>query len=110
MKKCFLTTLFLLLVCMFAPSPHGQVSISGNLKNLDVANVTGSNAYARFTLKNYGSSLLSGIGSNAIVDDMQDFKPNGSGNISGVLQGNDTINFSGTFYQDCIFFQGTQLG
>jgi hypothetical protein len=97
-------------VCMLAPTLHGQVSISVNLKNLGVANVTGSNAYARFTLKNYGSSLPSVIGSTVIVGDMQDFKPNGSGNISGVLQGNDTINPSGTFYQDCVFFQGTQLG
>src|SRR4030095_15255845 len=97
---CFLT---------LAMTARAHVAVTGNMKHLGHTNISGNNTYARFSLKNYGANLPKVIGSSVIVSDIQDFRPDSNGNLSGFLQGNDTIDPGGTFYQVCLFFQGNQF-
>jgi hypothetical protein len=90
------------------------VAVSGNLKDTGVANVTGSNTYVRFTLEGYGANIPKVTGTNVIVVPYKDFHPDSNGNISGMIQGNDTISLGsnppgGTDYQICTYYQGQQF-
>src|SRR5690242_2069069 len=109
MRKCLL----FLMVCLI-PLAARATTVSGNLKDLGVANVTGGNTFARFTLTGYGSNIPRVTGTNVIVADHQDFSPDANGNISGSIQGNDTISAGanpagGTWYNVCIYYQGQQF-
>jgi len=113
MKRCFL---LLALVCLLAPlGLRAQVTVSGNLKDAGVANVTASNTYVRFTLTGFGGNIPRVTSTNVIAVPYKDFKPDASGNISGTVQGNDTITIGGaslpggTWYQVCIFYWGQQF-
>jgi len=109
MRKC-LSILLFALACFLAPAARAQVAVTGNLKNLGHANATGSNTFVRFRLNGYGANLPKIVGSNVFVSDAPlDFHPDANGNISGTIDGNDTIYPSGTFYQVCVFFQGIQF-
>ena len=106
MKKLLLFAL----LCALSPlGIHAQVTVTGNLKDVGVANVTGSNTYVRFTLSNYAANIPTVTGSNVIVVATKDFHPDTNGNISGTIQGNDTISPIGTYYQVCIYYQGAQF-
>lgn len=108
MKKLLL----LALVCVLAPlGLRAQTTVSGNLKDVGVANASGSNTYVRFTLIDYGAQIpyVSNPAANVIFNPIKDFKPDASGNISGLIQGNDTISPFGTHYQVCIYYQGAQF-
>jgi hypothetical protein len=100
------------LVCLLVPmAARAQVTVSGNLKDAGVANITGSNTFARFTLVGYGSNIPRVSGTNVIAVPSKDFHPDASGNISGSIQGNNTISVGsnpagGTWYQVCIYNQG----
>jgi hypothetical protein len=89
-----------------------MVTVSGNLKDVGVANITGSNTYVRFTLIGFGDNIPRVVGTNAIIVPSKDFKPDANGNISGSIQGNDTITIGGnsqpggTQYQVSIYYQG----
>ncbi|MDE1871824.1 MAG: hypothetical protein KGI06_06325, partial [Candidatus Micrarchaeota archaeon] len=103
--------LLAVLVCCSAVLPSYATTVSGNLKDLGINNVTGSNSFVRFTLQGYGSDIPRVIGTNAIVRPDFDFTPDANGNISGTIQGNDTISIGsnpvgGTWYRVCIYYQG----
>jgi hypothetical protein len=104
------------LLCLFAAlGARGQVVVSGSLKDAGVANVTGSNTWVRFTLVGFGDNFPRVIGTNTIAVPSKDFKPDANGNISGTIQGNDTITIGGnsqpggTQYQVCIYYQGQKF-
>lgn len=103
--------IILALVCLLAPLGlrAQNVVVSGNVKDVGVANATGSNTFVRFTLIGYGPTIPRVITSNVIANPVKDFHPDSSGNIHGLLQGNETITPAGTNYQVCIFYQGTQF-
>lgn len=104
--------LLLALVCLLAPlGIHAQTAVSGNLKDVGLANASGSNTYVRFQLVDYGGSIpvVSNPANNAIFNPIKDFKPDANGNISGTIQGNDTITPFGTKYLVCIYYQGQQF-
>lgn len=88
---------------------YAQVAVSGNLKDVGISNVTGSNTYVRFALQNFGTNIPKVTGTNVIVNPSVNLYPNSSGNISGNIQGNDTISPAGTFYKVCIFYKGQQF-
>lgn len=105
MKKFILA-----LVCLLAPfGVRAQVAVSGNLKDAGVSNITGANSFVRFTVTGFGNNIPKVIGQNIIARAFTDFHPDATGNISGSLQGNDTITPSGTSYQVCIFDNGTSF-
>lgn len=102
-------SLILALVCVLAPlTAHAQTAVTGNLKDVGVANASGSNTYVRFTLIDYGAQIprIINLAGNVVFNPIKDFKPDVNGNISGVIQGNDTISPPATKYQVCIFYQG----
>lgn len=102
-------SLILALVCVLAPFiAHAQTAVTGNLKDVGVANASGSNTYVRFTLIDYGAQIprIINLAGNVVFNPIKDFKPDVNGNISGVIQGNDTISPPATKYQVCIFYQG----
>lgn len=104
--------LLLALVCVLAPlGVRAQTAVSGNLKDVGVVNGNGSNTYVRFTLIDYGAQIpkVSNPTVNVIFSPIKDFHPDVNGNISGVIQGNDTITPNGTRYQVCVYFQGAQF-
>ncbi len=103
--------LIIALVCLFASvGARAQlVAVSGNVKDVGATNATGSNTYVRFSLINFGPAIPRVIGTNVIANPVKDFHPNSLGNISGTLQGNDTITPVGTDYQVCILYQGNQF-
>src|SRR5690242_5914113 len=113
-KLLNLRNVSLLLLLLLSPLGARATTVSGNLKSLGVANVTGGNTFVRFTLTGYGSNIPRVTGTNVIVADHQDFSPDASGNISGSIQGNDTISVGanpagGTWYNVCIYYQGQQF-
>lgn len=84
-----------------------NVTVTGNLKDLGLANATSPNTYVQFTLQGYGTSIPRVIGSNVFVSPTPPpLKPDKQGNINGTITGNDAIDPAGTYYQVCIFFQG----
>lgn len=102
--------LILALVCLLAPlSVRAQVGVTGNLKDAGVSNITGANTFVRMTLTGYGNNIPKVNGSNIIGRPYTDFHPDANGNISGTIQGNDSITPSGSAYQVCIFDNGTQF-
>lgn len=87
---------------------QGLANVSGNLKSLTGLNVTQQNTYVTFQLYNFGSSIPRVIPTNVIVAQQSPpFQPDGSGNISGTIQENNTITPANTFYRVCVYFQGT---
>lgn len=107
-KRLFFAAL-IALVCAIAPQARAQVTVTGNLKDVGVSNISGSNTFMRFSLTNYGSSLPRVTGTNVIAIPYKDFHPDSNGNISGTIQGNDTITPGGTLYNICAFYQGQQF-
>lgn len=104
--------LLLALVCVLTPlAGRAQTAVSGNLKDVGVANASGSNTYVRFTLIDYGAQIprIINVSGNMIFSPIKDFKPDANGNISGTIQGNDTISPAATKYQVCIYYQGAQF-
>jgi len=86
------------------------VSVSGNLKDPALNNVTAPNSFVRFCLQNYGANIPRVISTGAVVAACApNFLPDTSGNISGSIQPNDTISPSGTFYRVCVYNQGAQF-
>jgi hypothetical protein len=59
MKRFALAVLLCLCAALGA---HGQVVVSGSLKDAGVANVTGSNTWVRFTLVGLGDNIPKAIG------------------------------------------------
>jgi hypothetical protein len=111
---CLLAPAGILAQCTTGGTGTGSVTVSGNLKDVGGVNSTGSNTFVRFTLNGYGSNIPKVTGTNAIATPCYDFHPNASGNISGTIQGNDTISVGanpagGTDYVVCIFFNGQQF-
>ena len=107
-----MTRKLLLLLTLLLTLPlvsRAQVSVTGNLKDVGLSNITTNNAYVQFTLQNYGSNIPRVIGSSVIANPVTTFKPNGSGVFSGTIQPNDNLNPSGTYYRVCIFYQGNQF-
>lgn len=105
MKKILL----LALACALAPlAGRAQTTVSGNLKDVGVANASGSNTYVRFTLIDYGAQIpkITNLSGNLIFNPIKDFKPDAGGIISGTIQGNDTITPPATKYQVCVYYQG----
>lgn len=97
------------LVCVLAPlAGRAQTAVSGNLKDVGVANASGSNTYVRFTLIDYGAQIpkITNLSGNLIFNPIKDFKPDANGIISGTIQGNDTITPPATKYQVCVYYQG----
>jgi hypothetical protein len=110
MKPRFLKSrkyaLVALLILLAPLGLRAQTTVSGTLKDPGGNPMTSGNDWARFTLQNYSSNIPKVIGTNVIVPPYADFKPNGSGAISGTIQANNSITPSGTFYRVCIFHQG----
>lgn len=105
MKKIIL----LALMCVLAPlAGRAQTTVSGNLRDVGVANASGSNTYVRFTLLDYGAQIpkITNLSGNLIFNPIKDFKPDANGIISGTIQGNDTITPPATKYQVCVYYQG----
>src|ERR1700675_722743 len=91
----------------FRGLPGGLVTISGNLKDLNLTNSTQQSTYVVFFLKNYGSNIPRVVGTNAIVSATSEhFTPDSMGNIAGSIQSNDTISPANTFYRVCVFNRG----
>lgn len=104
--------LLVALVCaLTARAGRAQTVVSGNLKDVGVANASGSNTYVRFTLIDYGAQIprIINLSGNVIFNPIKDFRPDANGNISGTIQGNDTITPPATKYQVCIYYQGAQF-
>ena len=104
----------LALVCVLATSYAGATTVTGNLKDFGVNNVTSPSTFVRFTLEGYGSIMPRVTSTSVIAKPYYDFQPDASGNISGSIQGNDTISAGtdpagGTWYQVCIYYQGQQF-
>jgi len=94
--------LLVLVVC-----PHAEAStVSGTLKDIGGAAITGRNGFVRMELRNFGAAIPKVSGTNIIAVRSKDFFPNASGNISGDITGNDTITPAQTFYRVCLFYQG----
>lgn len=110
-RMCRAFGIFLLFVFIVVPAKgQGIATISGNLKNLGVQNVTQQNAYVQFTLYNYGSTIPRVISTNAIVSkESPPLTPDVNGNINGSLQENVSITPANTFYRMCVFYQGVQF-
>lgn len=70
---------------------------------------TSKDAFVRFELKNYGANVPRVIGSNVILSSISDFTPNGSGVVTGNIQGNDTISPANTYYSVGFFKGGTRF-
>ena len=107
MKNIIPKLIPLILLC--ASLAHAQaVTVSGNLKDLGLANATQQNTYVSFQLQNYGSNIPRVIGTNAIVSqNSPPFHPSALGVISGSIQSNDSIAPANTYYRVCIYFRGT---
>jgi hypothetical protein len=100
----------LALVCLLSSAmAHAQMNISGNPKSLGVANAGRSVTFVRFRPSKYTTDVHKAVGSGVIVSETQDFHPNGSGNISGMLRGDETIAPSGAFFLVCLYFEGIQF-
>jgi hypothetical protein len=97
---------------LFVPTGlRAQASVTAILKDPSGAPATGQNTYVRFTLEGYGSNIPRVVGTNIIVPPFKDFKPDANGNISGSIQGNDTISVGanpagGTWYRVCEYRLG----
>jgi hypothetical protein len=103
--------LFVLMMLASVGTCQAQSSaVSGHLADLGLNNVTSANTYVSFVLQGYGSNIPKITGSNVIVSATSPpFRPDGSGNISGNITRNDFITPATTFYQVCVFNQGTQF-
>jgi hypothetical protein len=99
--------LMALLLVLASADPAGATTVTGNLQDLGLAAVT-RNALVRFTLQGYGSSIPRTTSGTAATP-VKDFLPDSSGNISGTIAGNDTITPGNTYYEVCVYYQGTKF-
>jgi len=101
--------LFLAMLFAAADARAQIATVSGNLKDLGVNNATQQNTYVLFKLQNF-TGIPRVVGTNTIVSQVSaPFKPDGSGNISGSIQENNSITPANTFYQVCVYFQGNRF-
>lgn len=107
MKKILLFIILALLPSL----AHAQgVTVSGNLRDLGLNNVTATNSWVQFCLQNFSSNIPRVIGGGAIVAQCSPkFFPSASGAISGLIQSNDSITPANTFYRVCIYNTGVQF-
>ena len=87
-----------------------MATVSFNIKDLGITNLT-ANTIVTFELKNTGKlGIPRVVGTNVIATPTFSFTPNGSGNVTGSIQGNDTItvgtNAGGTYYRISVYFDG----
>lgn len=86
-----------------------MATLSGNVKNLGIVNVTSPGSYVQFTLTNYPAGTIPRVvATNIIVSPVQKFFPDSNGDLSGSIQGNDTITPANTRYDVCVFNEGIQ--
>jgi len=102
-------SLQLLCLLLFSAIGLSATTVSGNLKNAGIENVTDRNTFVRFELRNFSSNIPRVAASHVIAVVIKDFPPDANGNISGSITGNDTIIPAGTFFRVCIFNAGSQF-
>lgn len=98
----------ILLFSLLIPSISYSTTFSITLLTPAEAAVT-KDAFVRFELHNYGSQVPHVVGSNVILPSMTDFYPNGSGVVTGTIQGNDTIIPNTTYYHICFYKDGIKF-
>ena len=82
-------------------------TVRGNLRDLAGPSVTSTNAFVRFTLLNYGSSIPKISGTTLAATPSTDLSPDATGAFSGTIHGSDVITPPGTFYRACIWHNGS---
>lgn len=85
-----------------------MATLSGNIKNLGIVNETSLRSFVRFTLINIAAGQIARVTGNIVVGPYIDFTPDSSGNLSGNIQGNDTITPASTRYLICVFEDGVR--
>jgi len=104
MKRWILLAGFLLLIACDA---NAQVSVTGNVASVGAA--AASNSEIVFELQNYGGNIPKVSGTSILGDVKKIFTPDGSGNITGTLYGNDVITPTTTFYTVCVWTDGRRF-
>ena len=98
----------ILAIFCFVNVSRATTTVSGTLLTPAEAAVT-SNAYARLELKNYGTNLPRVLGTNVVLPSFVDLYPDGTGDITTTLTGNELINPGNTWYNVTYFKNGKKF-